>query len=377
MPKLLLKCAVLVVPLIMPFAAVTAQVATKAEKGSAPSRGSWQAAANPSSRPIEADGSVNVPSFRLPPSEYMSAEAKAALPRVPSDMFEVLRQSPKDVTALRTNLPRLVAGRVAQLKRMYKVETEERAIAGVPAVWTRPMAGITPAKSGKILLNLPGGGFMIANAGANGMFETIPLSGLMGVEGVSITYRQGPEAHYPDATEDVVKVYRELLKTHKSQDVVIYGCSAGGQLTAQTTAALIRDKLPLPAAIGLLCASADMRLLGDSAAFTSPFQAIPNKEIRLSYFEGIKLDDPAVSPLRSPDVLRHFPPTLIVTGSRALEMSSAVATNNALQKCGAVSQLNIWDGMGHAFFYDIALPESREAFDTMARFFTKYLHLKP
>lgn len=58
-------------------------------------------------------------------------------------------------------------------------------------------------------------------------------------------------------------------------------------------------------------------------------------------------------------------------------MSSAVATNNALQKSGAVSQLNIWDGMGHAFFYDIALPESREAFDTMARFFTKYLHLKP
>jgi hypothetical protein len=33
--------------------------------------------------------------------------------------------------------------------------------------------------------------------------------------------------------------------------------------------------------------------------------------------------------------------------------------------------------MDHAFFYDPALPESREAFETMARFFGRYLNIRP
>jgi len=32
-------------------------------------------------------------------------------------------------------------------------------------------------------------------------------------------------------------------------------------------------------------------------------------------------------------------------------------------------------GLGHAFFYNIDLPESREAFDVMAQFFQQHLKL--
>lgn len=35
----------------------------------------------------------------------------------------------------------------------------------------------------------------------------------------------------------------------------------------------------------------------------------------------------------------------------------------------------VWDGLGHAFFYDVGLPESREAFDVIVRFFGKHLQL--
>ena len=35
--------------------------------------------------PIEADGTVNVPGFRLPPSTYLSEEARKSLPRRPVD----------------------------------------------------------------------------------------------------------------------------------------------------------------------------------------------------------------------------------------------------------------------------------------------------
>ena len=39
----------------------------------------------PANGTIEADGTVQVPSFRLPPSMYLSEEARAALPRKPTD----------------------------------------------------------------------------------------------------------------------------------------------------------------------------------------------------------------------------------------------------------------------------------------------------
>jgi hypothetical protein len=34
----------------------------------------------------------------------------------------------------------------------------------------------------------------------------------------------------------------------------------------------------------------------------------------------------------------------------------------------AMTELHVWAGLGQAFFYNINLPDSREAFDVMARF---------
>lgn len=163
-------------------------------------------------------------------------------------------------------------------------------------------------------------------APGTGMLRSIPLAGLTGLDIVSITYRQGPEFTYPAATQDVVAVYRTLLKTHKPQDIALFGCSAGGLLTAETMAALVRDKLPLPGAIGIFCASADARWGGDSQAFSRPFQALAQREDKRSYFEGIDLGDPMVSPIMAPATLAQFPPTLVITGTRAFEMSAAVHT---------------------------------------------------
>jgi acetyl esterase/lipase len=326
---------------------------------------------------IEADGTVVVPSFKLPPSIYLSDEAKKALPRTSSDPEEPMRRAVAagQAGALRQKMPQIMAPRLDRLKAMYRVETRTGDIAGVPAVYARPVAGVPKANAAKILLNLPGGGFVMGVAGGTGMIESIPLAGLAGVEVVSITYRQGPETTYPAATQDVANVYRELLKTHKPQDIAIFGCSAGGLLTAESMAWFIKEKLPLPAAIGIFCASADARWSGDSRAFGRPFQALSAREDGPAYFKGIDLNDPMVSPVLSPETLRHFPPTLLLTGTRAFEMSAAVNTHRELVKAGRVADLHVWDGLGHAFFYDPALPESREAFDVMTGFFRHYLKL--
>lgn len=327
---------------------------------------------------IEPDGTVIVPSFRLPPSIYVSEEAKMALPRTPTDpetgMMQALASG--KVGELRKQMPQFMAPRINHLVELYPVTMRTTEIAGVPAVIATPVAPLPGDNKGKILLNLPGGGFVMGEAGSTGMTESIPLAVLAQVEVVSITYRQAPETVYPAATEDVAAVYRELLKTHKPEDIGLFGCSAGGLLATQAIAWFEKEGLPLPGALGVFCASADARWGGDSNAWGRPFAALPPRQVEArSYFEGVDLEDPQVSPVVSPGLLGRFPPTLIITATRALEMSAAVNTHRELVKAGAVADLHMWDGLGHAFFYNIDLPESREAFEVMAQFFRRHLDL--
>jgi acetyl esterase/lipase len=94
-----------------------------------------------------------------------------------------------------------------------------------------------------------------------------------------------------------------------------------------------------------------------------------------NYFRDEDLSNPLASPILAPDILKRFPPTLIISATRAHELSAAVNTHRELVKVGVEADLHVWDGLGHAFFYNIDLPESREAFQVMADFFEKHLKL--
>ena len=327
---------------------------------------------------IEADGTVDVPAFRLPPSIYLSDQAKAALPRKPIDMEEPMNRAlaAGNAGAMRARIGEFMAPRIKHLVELYPVTMRSADIAGVPAVYVTPVKPMPAGNRSKILLNLPGGGFVMGAAPGTGMVESIPLSAMAQVQIVSITYRQAPETMFPAASEDVVKVYRELLKTHHPKDIAIFGCSAGGLLSAEAIAQIEKEQLPLPAAIGIFCASADARFGGDSRWFGRPFQALPPSNQPRNYFRDEDVGNPLASPVLAPDLLKRFPPTLIISATRAPEMSSAVNTHRELVKAGVESDLNVWDGLGHAFFYNIDLPESREAFQVMADFFARHLKLQ-
>lgn len=328
---------------------------------------------------IEPDGTVVVAPFRLPPSIYLSEEAKKALPRTPTDPEEGMLRALAAGQAgeMRKKLPQFMAPRIKHLADLYPVTMRQTTIAGIPAVIATPVRPVPGRNKRKIIVNLPGGGFVMGEAGSTGMTESIPLAVLAQVEVVSITYRQAPETTFPAASEDVAAVYRELLKTHRPQDIAIFGCSAGGLLAAESIAWFAKEKLPQPGALGILCASADARWEGDSRAWGRSLQALPARvDMERNYFNANDLSNPLASPVLAPDLLKQFPPTLIITATRAMEMSAAVNTHRELVKAGVDAELHVWDGLGHAFFYNIDLPESREAFEVMARFFQKHLKLE-
>jgi len=194
---------------------------------------------------------------------------------------------------------------------------------------------------------------------------------------ITLDYRQGPEHTFPAASDDVETVYRALLKQYKPQQIGIYGCSAGGILTGESVARLITDKLPVPGAIGTFCGSL-LDIDGDSA-YVAPVlngQGVPAHRLTLAdlpYFHGANPRDPLVQPGLSPALLARFPPTLLITGSRDMTMSSVLASQQLLDQAGVQTELHVWDGMWHSFFSDPELPESQDAYRVMARFFLTHL----
>src|SRR5664279_1199031 len=321
---------------------------------------------------VQADGTVDLPAESVPMSKFLTPEAKIYLNQHLHDM-----QDPK-MTYAEKGIPRFMVPYLQRQKVLFPVTLDDQKIAGVHAYVYTPANGIAPANKERVLINLHGGGFSGCWPGCAEL-ESRPIAALGAIKVVSLDYRQGPENKFPAASEDVAAVYKELLKTYKPKNIGIYGCSAGGMLTAESVTWFQKHDLPRPGAIGIFCASAGE--FGGDAAYTST----PLGEARLmpqmreggmrqlGYFSNTDPKDPLVAPINSPEMLAKFPPTLILTGTRAMEMSAAVHTHAQLVKAGIDADLHVWEGMFHGFFYNSDVPESREAYDVIVKFFGKKL----
>ena len=321
---------------------------------------------------VDDDGTVHVPAQAIPITSFLSPEGRAyltehlKLPEHP-EMFEE-----------RDGVPRFMEAYLARAKVLYPVETEVTSIAGVPSYVYKPKAGIADRNRNRVLIELHGGGFS-GCATACRELESLPIAALGRIRVIGVDYRQGPEHRFPAASEDVAAVYSELLKTYPAENIGIYGCSAGGILTGMALAWFQRQGLPPPGAVGILCSG--LNVPGEPFIGDGDYMAVPLGEARVGifppsttgYFEGTDPNDPLISPVRSPGVLAQFPPSIVVTGTRAMELSSAVYAHSQLIRNGAVSELHVWEGMIHGFFYNTDFPEAREYFDVMLEFFDRRL----
>jgi monoterpene epsilon-lactone hydrolase len=330
---------------------------------------------------LDKQGTAHLPPLTIPASKFMSAAARAKLIEHfshPAGPPGASPSGPPDYAAMRADDERRNAPYVERAKVLYPVNIEEKVIGGVRAQVITPKAGVAPENRDRVLINLHGGGF-IWGEGNGARAESIPIAGLGRIMVITVAYRMAPEAKFPAASEDVAAVYRELLKDHRAANIGIYGCSAGGILAAEAVAWFEKEGLPIPGAIGTFCGSA-ASLGGDSSHVApplvgdQPFSSADGDSLSgQPYFEGASAKDPLVRPIASTEVLRRFPPTLLIAGSRDFMVSALYATQAALADVGVDAELHVWDGMWHAFFFDPDLPESQQVYRVVVSFFEKHL----
>ncbi|MFT4520767.1 MAG: monoterpene epsilon-lactone hydrolase [Halioglobus sp.] len=311
----------------------------------------------------------------LPPSELASVESTQAqesfMERLGPHLIDL---ATGDIATRRQILDEhFYQPKIDEARKLYPVKEHAVDIAGVYTEIFEPIDGIPPENSNRVLINLHGGGFSVG-ARTEGQLESIPVASVAGMRVISVDYRQGPEHKFPAASEDVAKVYVELLERYEPAQIGIFGCSAGGLLTAEVIAWFDAHDIPQPGAIGIFCSGAGDFMVGDAALISDTLGTSFGNE-PMEYFEGASWSDPLVAPLGHPQLLAKFPPSLIITSTRDLALSSAIATHQQLIGVGARSELHVFEGMMHYFFSDTGLPESRQAFDVIARFFdTRLAH---
>ena len=324
---------------------------------------------------LKPDGTITSPAVSIPYSAFASPEARAFFPK----MLAAGSKAPPITAPIEQNrafYDRMNSDRAARMEKIYPVKTHSETIAGVGTDMVLPAQGVSAENSHRVLINLHGGGFLWG-AHSGGLVESIPIASIGRIKVITVDYREGPEHTFPAASDDVEAVYRTLLKQYKPEEIGIYGCSAGGILTAESVARLITDKLPVPGAIGTFCGSL-LDVDGDSS-YIGPLlngQGVPEHRLMLTdlpYFHGANPRDPLVQPGLAPALLAKFPPTLLITGTRDGVMSSVVTSQQLLDKAGVQTELHVWEGMWHSFFSDPELPESQDAYRVMVRFFLKHL----
>lgn len=313
---------------------------------------------------VDSDGTLHFGPRTVPLPALTSPEARQAYTR---QMLQRARASAAKggLASVRTGESTAApaqGGSKENALKIYPVVEESQKIAGVGVTIYSPKA--IPSKNrNKVLMEFE----MDA--------EAIAVASLGQLKVIKVNYRGGGPSI--PGNEDIVAVYRELLKTYEPKNIGMFGASGGCTLAQTTILWLPQQKLPLPGAVGLGTCSggsnpgdARYTLNGLDAGLSSAFSGQPPFGGRNT--TPRKPGEPPATALDG-EIPKGYPPAFLLSGTRDMCLSQTALLHRKLRNAGVEADLNVFEGMWHFFWENPELPESREAMRDLANFFNRHL----
>ena len=315
-----------------------------------------------------------IPARQLPVPSDVSPEL-AAMIAEPLKESPVPR-TPEEWREMEVALDTPLAADVRKLAEAVGATLEETAIAGVRCVVVVPKE-IPAANKSRLLVHLHGGGYVFGG-GPGCALEAVLVANAAKTKTVSVDYRMPPDHPFPAALDDAVAVWKELAEKNDPAKMAMFGTSAGGGLTMATAHKLKDLSLPLPAALFLGTPAGDITKTGDTYFANAgadnsigQYEGIIEESLKL-YAGGADMKNPLLSPVYGD--FRGFPPAILVSGTRDLLLSDTVRVHRKMRQAGVPAELHVFEGQSHAdYIRAFESPESKDAFDEVARFFDKHL----
>lgn len=236
----------------------------------------------------------------------------------------------------------------------------------------------------RVIYQIHGGAFLMKfNDCYRGV--AVKLSKLAGGASVfSIDYRIAPEHKHPAALEDAIAGWEWLIKKgYKPENIILFGDSAGANLSIALTEKLIEQGKPI--ANSIICMSPWCDLAGEGEAFSYNLYNDPmfgrkkgaldgsyidNPDFVLSYVGDNDPHDKYLSPVYCS--FEKFPPMLIQVGTYEVLESDAIKIYQKMKDQGNEVILTRYPGMFHMFqmIGDI-IPEAKRSWKEIGGFLQK------
>jgi monoterpene epsilon-lactone hydrolase len=314
---------------------------------------------------MEPNGTLHFKDRTIPMPTLMSDEAKARYVQIITRFFSLKPGSREEMMQLMRQSAGAGAGMARgrdEVLKIYPSDAQDTEMGGVKVSIFTPK-DIPARNKNRVVM----------------MFNSVPTGIALASVGKMkvITVQYMPTQ--PQGTNQIIAVYKELLKIHKPSQIAMVGLSGGCQFAANTAVWLPAAKLPFPGALGLLtcaggAAPGDTRVTMnglDAQLSDYSFQGAT----RTSRTERPK-SQPGEPPREILDVTtfpKGWPPSYLLSGTRDMCLSETVILHRRLKNAGVTTELNIWEGMWHGFTIDPELPETREAVADVAKFLDRYL----
>lgn len=254
------------------------------------------------------------------------------------------------------------------------IRNDSLTVGTIPAEWVSLEHGHDRRHA---VLYCHGGGYTCGQLGyARVLASKLALS--TGCDVLSFEYRLAPEAPYPSAIDDALRVWDYLMYMGiGARDVIVAGDSAGGNLALELALAVKAQGRSQPRALVLMSPWTDMTMQGASyqkCAALDPMLTHDYIDSCRTAYRGanstLEWEDPSLSPLFAD--LRGLPPTLIQVGTNEILKSDSINLAKAMTEQEVYAVLEVYPECWHVF-QQMPIPHAAQAMESVGRFVQKIL----
>ena len=246
------------------------------------------------------------------------------------------------------------------------VEISGEPIEGVTCYW------FVPGKfdKNKIIIYLHGGMFVL------GSIETYRamishFASAFSTKILFIEYALAPEKPFPNGVNDILKVYRELIRRYPDAKITLMGDSAGGGLAATLIKMASKEKLQMPSSVIFLSPWLYLRGNTESYETRKELDPILTKE-KLMEYAGYYVANNWNEADPGQFTFNSFPPLLILVGSNEILFDDSKLFYERIKLLQPNTQMKEYENQVHGWpLIDIKSDAAKDALTSIEKFITK------
>jgi acetyl esterase/lipase len=222
----------------------------------------------------------------------------------------------------------------------------------------------------KIVIYLHGGMFVLGSIeGYKAMISH--FASAFSTKILFIEYALAPEKPFPNAANEILIVYRELIHRYPDAKITLMGDSAGGGLSATLIKMASKEKLQMPSSVVLISPWLYLRCNTESYETRKIIDPILTKDKLMEYANYYVANnwneaDPGQFTFNS------FPPLLILVGSNEILFDDSKLFYEKIKRLQPDTQMKEYENQVHGWpLIDIKSNAAKDALTSIEKFITK------